>query len=575
MQNRIVLILLLTLPTLLFSANLKGQNTRVIGIDEYRFYVKIHKDAKIDLEQGEVRSFSKTRTVSEELMKKLNRHSFKQIVQLSKEERSLFRRGEKLRNGRNSFDKSTFSGLLELTEAATIPVDSLLHLADEFEAYEIVEYCDVSPLHNPTPDATVATNRMSKEVEREFRAPDFTKDQFYNYGEQDGDIIGIYVDYAWEMGITGQGVSFADIEWGWDYEHEEFVNQNCFEVIPTLNHDYDKHGTACLGEMYAADDGSGVKGGVYGADAFYGYSEITEAGRTGAILAAMDSLEAGDVIVYEMQAAGQYSNHYCPADFKKPVWDVTKQVSDAGIIVVAAAGNGKQNLDWPFYEEYMARGDNGSIIVGAAERVGRKKASFTTFGSRVNLIGYGDWSIYTTGYGDLLNEGPHADYTKTFSGTSSSTPIVASAVIAVQSFSKKHIGKTLTPIEMRDLLIETGTPSGEGWTKNTPLPNVKAAIEKLIEDHGMSAEEIKSVGTGNQRVVKGSLQGSKLSIQSNLKSSATVKVFDLLGREILSSKVDLNKGTNSINLIHSLAKGTFILSTTTAEGTFTQKLCNF
>lgn len=573
MKNRILL--LLALPTLLLSANLKGQNNRVIGIDEYRFYVKIHKDAKIDMEQGEVRSFSKTRTVSGELLEKLNRLNFKQIVTLSREERTRFRRGEKLRNGRNSFDKSTFSGLLELTNAPSLPVDSLLTLANELEAFDFVEYCDVSPVHNPVPDASVASNPLSREIEREFRAPDFTQNQFYNYGEQDGDIIGIYVDYAWEMGITGQGVSFADIEWGWDYKHEEFVNQNCFEVIPTQNHDYDKHGTACLGEMYAADDGSGVKGGVYGADAFYGYSEITEAGRTGAIIAAMDSLEPGDVIVYEMQAAGQYSNHYCPADFKKPVWDVTKQVSDAGIIVVAAAGNGKQNLDWPFYEEYMARGDNGSIIVGAAEKVGRKKASFSTFGSRVNLIGYGDWSIYTTGYGDLLNEGPHADYTRSFSGTSSSTPIVASAVIAVQSFSKKHIGKTLTPIEMRELLIETGTPSGPEWTKNTPLPNVKAAIEKLIEDHGMSIEDIALTAATSKMKIGATIEKSSIIVQSAYMGSAMVKLYNLLGQEIYSAKILLNKGANTLDLMSTLAKGTYILSTETTEGLFSQKLCNF
>lgn len=574
-MKKMIFIVLAALPCALFSANLKGQNRSIEGISEYRFYVKIHKDARIDLEQGAVRSYSKTRTVSQDLLSRLNTLPFKQIVTFTKEERSNFRRGVTLRNGKNSFDKSNFSGLLELKNAAFIPVDSLLRLALELESYELVEYCDVSPLHQPVPSATIAPRSMESMAYQEFSSPDYTDKQFYNYGEQDGDIIGIYVDYAWEMGISGQGVSFADVEWGWNYDHEEFVNQNCFDVITTLNHDYDDHGTACLGEMYAEDNGFGVKGGVYGADAFYGFSEITEAGRTGAILAALDSLEPGDVIVYEMQAAGEYSNHYCPADFKKPVWDVTKQASDAGIIVVAAAGNGKQNLDWPFYEEYMARGDNGSIIVGAAEKVARKKADFTTFGSRVNLIGYGDWSIYSSGYGHLHNGGPNATYTQSFSGTSSSTPIVASAVIAVQSFSKKRIGKTLTPIEMRDLLIETGTPSGEGWTKNTPLPNVKAAIEKLIKDHGMSIEDISLLNATAQNKVKATMDKSSILLQSALEGSATIRLHNLLGQEIYAAKIKLNRGANTLDLTNTLAKGTYIISTETAEGIFTQKLCNF
>ncbi|HGJ5875614.1 MAG TPA: hypothetical protein ACHBX0_03425 [Arsenophonus sp.] len=42
-------------------------------------------------------------------------------------------------------------------------------------------------------------------------------------------------------------------------------------------------------------------------------------------------------------------------------------------------------------------------------------------------------TVVTTGYNDLYDKGEHNNYTHTFSGTSSATPIVASLVVAIQS----------------------------------------------------------------------------------------------------------------------------------------------
>jgi len=121
--------------------------------------------------------------------------------------------------------------------------------------------------------------------------------------------------------------------------------------------------------------------------------------------------------------------------------------------------------------------------VGAGTKSGRNKCSFSTYGSRVDVCGIGDWSIYTTGYTDLYNGGAHANYTKSFSGTSSSTPIVASAAVAIQSYAKTKLGKILSPKDMRSLLVATGTPQGTGG-KIGPLPNIQAAIAKLDKDSG-------------------------------------------------------------------------------------------
>lgn len=480
MYRAVFMSVLLSL-SLLQAASLKGQNRLIDGEESYRFYVKLRKEAFVDLEAGKVRSFSRTRSVGSDLLTALNEFSYNQVVELNEADRSALRSGTGVRSA-TGFDKSSMSGLLEMEAARFMDKNELLALAEELESYELVEYCELSPVTPPPPPSI-----NDKVTYISPATASWVDQQFYLYGDNGGDVFGIYADYAWELGITGEGVSIVDIEWGWDYQHEDFAGQNMVDALTTTAPEHNDHGTAVAGQMYAANNGFGVTGAVYGADAFIGISEITK-GRPSAIAQALDSLEPGDVLVYEMQTGGGDVNgdndSYVPADYTQSVWDLTKQATDAGIIVVAAAGNGGEDLDNPYYADYNARGDNGSIIVGAGTRVGRNRTGFSTHGERVNVCGIGDWSIYTTGYGDLYNGGAHATYTKSFAGTSSSTPIVASVVVAIQSYAKSRLNMTLTPIEMRDLLVKTGTPSGTGWPKNTPLPNIRAAIAELDAIHG-------------------------------------------------------------------------------------------
>lgn len=481
MNYKALLISALTSLTILGAQSLKGQNQLIDGEEAYRLYVKIRQEALVDVEDGKVVSFSRSRSADSELYSTLNEFTFSQVVPLSDEERQRVRSGVRSRSS-EGFDKTAFSGLLEVEAARFMNKSELLGLAEELEAHAMVEYCELSPLTPPPPpsmdDAVTYTPPATG---------NWVDKQFYLYGDNGGNVFGIYADYAWEQGITGQGVSIVDIEWGWDYQHEDFAGQNMVDALTTTNPNYNDHGTAVAGQMYAANNSFGVTGAVYGADAFIGISEITK-GRPAAIAQAMDSLEAGDVLVYEMQTGGGDVNgdgdSYVPADYSQTVWDLTKEATEAGIIVVAAAGNGGEDLDNSYYNSYNARGDNGSIIVGAGTKIGRNRTGFSTHGERVDVCGIGDWSIYTTGYGGLYNGGPHATYTATFSGTSSSTPIVASAVVAIQSYAKNKLGRTILPLEMRELLKETGTASGTGWSKNTPLPNVKAVIAKLNELYG-------------------------------------------------------------------------------------------
>ena len=112
-----------------------------------------------------------------------------------------------------------------------------------------------------------------------------------------------------------------------------------------------------------------------------------------------------------------------------------------------AAGNGAEDLDHKLYNEYRNRnddGDNGAIRVGAGNKKYLIPTDFTTYGSMIHVQGWG-LNVVTTGYNDLYDSGEHNNYTHTFSGTSSATPIVASAVVAIQSWYKQHIGDVIKP----------------------------------------------------------------------------------------------------------------------------------
>lgn len=393
----------------------------------------------------------------------LSSFRYTQVIPYSADEKRQMREGAEMQpRGKNRFNAYNFRGMAYV-EAANVPVfDELSRIKVRFEQLPFVEYAEIEN-EDPAPPPS--------------QTPDFSNSQHYRSGYLGGNIIGINMEYAWAKGIKGRGVKIADIEWSYDFEHEDLRSDSFVRVIPSNDTVHKSHGSAVAGIMYARNNSFGMTGMVHEADAFYGISELPR-GRPGGIVAGIDSLHEGDVFLYEMQVGGR-DGRYVPADFNKAVWDLTKSATEAGIIIVAAAGNGNEYLDDPFYLEYNSRGDNGSIIVGAGTRTGRDRAGFSTHGSRVNLQGWGDWSVATCGYGQLFNGGPNALYTNQFSGTSSATPIVASAVVALQSYSKARYNYTLSPVEMRRLLIETGTPQGTGWSSNVPQPDIRAAMADL------------------------------------------------------------------------------------------------
>jgi len=150
--------------------------------------------------------------------------------------------------------------------------------------------------------------------------------------------------------------------------------------------------------------------------------------------------------------------------------------------------------------------DSGAIIVGAGypptSGVDRQREGFSTFGSRVDLQGWGS-GITTTGYGDLyLNPDcpavPDFWYTGDFNGTSGAAAMVAGAVANLQGIAFAQSGIPLPPLQIRELLVQTGSPQlGNTAEHIGPRPDLRQAIAQLTHSAIDVALDIHSGGAPN------------------------------------------------------------------------------
>lgn len=342
----------------------------------------------------------------------------------------------------------------------------------------------------------VMLDRMQKPLAQQGEDPppapqasplDFESKQFYLEAAPEG----VDARYAWTVpGGTGKGIRVIDVETGWDTNHFEF-GVPFYENGSNARVD---HGTAVWGQIAARRDGQGVTGIAY--DVEYGIAG-NGWGKPGfndypnniasVIADAVASMQPGDVIVIEQHAplVGEFG----PIEYFEPVFKILKSATDAGIHCVAAAGNGYANLDDAKYNgafDLNVR-DSGCVLVGAAlspQRTNKhQRADFSDYGSRVDAFGYGE-DVVTTGYGDLFSgqyQGKTVDYTESFSGTSSATPIVSGAVISVLGIAKAQ-GVTISPKDLRAALRATGTPqSGSKAAEERigNLPDIKQLLGYL------------------------------------------------------------------------------------------------
>jgi subtilisin family serine protease len=305
---------------------------------------------------------------------------------------------------------------------------------------------------------------------------------------------GIDVAAAWALpGGRGTNVAFADIEGAWNDRHEDLPGERMYDVgREQINQrSWVAHGTAVVGVLSSKDNELGMVGIAPEISSIV-VASIGGIGPAAAIDQAQAALEEGDVLLIELHSKGP-RRRFLPMEYWGDVFDVVKLATGRGIVVVAAAGNGGEDLNHKAYKRKFDRNfrDSGAILVGAgapshAGFTDRSRLDFSNYGSRVDVQGWGR-KVATLDYGDLQDCGsPHRrKYTAEFAGTSSASPIVTGAAILLQSIYKERHQRVMSPTTMRDLLRKTGSPQTDGPSgsaKKTPIgprPDLKAALAEL------------------------------------------------------------------------------------------------
>jgi serine protease len=347
---------------------------------------------------------------------------------------------------------------------------------DAFNALESVEIADASPLPPPAPTP-----------------PDFTAQEIHMQTAPKGS--SAQPAWAFSAGI-GTGIRVCDVEYSYSRTHLDLPPVT--ELGPPYvdpSGSNPQHGTAVIGAMGALDNGYGVTGMSYGATYYFAAANTANGYHVdAAIIAGVGALSAGDVMTLEQQAFGP-GNFLVPVEWDVTVYNAIQIAVGNGIVVVEAGANHGRNLDDPIYSTgngghwpFLPQNDSGAIIVGAGATVlgidgDRSRLTFSSYGSTVDLQGWGE-HVTTAGFGALYSaEGPDQYYTNAFNGTSSAVPIVASACIDVQAVHKARTGTVLTSLQLRDLLRATGSPQTSGTfpaSQNIgPRPDVTAAIQML------------------------------------------------------------------------------------------------
>jgi hypothetical protein len=431
--------------------------------------------------------------------------------------------------------------------------EKLLFLATEFEKLNSVNYASLISLEPIKPPFDIPPT-----------TPDFMVNQTYV-----GPNPGLNMQYAWDLGLKGDGIRVRDVEYGFNKNHEDLNEVNAF-LAPemTIAEDalqYAQHGTSVFGIIIAGNDGYGMTGLAHEASEMILFPEWQEIGysRINAVNQSIQNSIVGDVIIYEMQ-----DEVGAPAESNSIIWDLTKAASDAGIVIVAAAGNGNQNLNGTLYESYMNRGNSGAIIVGGGlSNLTHNKISYSTHGARVDVQGWSQ-NVFACGYGSLImiNGDINQGYVN-FSGTSSATPMVAACAIVLQSYHHSLTGNYLTGPQLRTILKETGIPQGNPSAGNIgPFPNMETAVQRIYDDYVLGLDV---VNTTEFSVFPNPVQNQLTFLtQQSLPEKASIEIFNALGQSVFQTKMPNEKQLD----VSTLASGMYFVKVTDGNQSSTKKI---
>lgn len=368
------------------------------------------------------------------------------------------------------------------------PDEHLDRLAKDLLKVDTIEAAYIKP---PAEPASMMLNSMESIVEEPpVHTPNFVTRQLYLNPAP----IGIDAQYAWTLdGGRGTGVNIIDIEWGWNFNHEDML-YNHGGVVSGTNSSDNNHGTAVIGEFSGDVNVFGITG--ISPESHISCISLVTNTTSQAIRLAADRLRSGDIMLLEVHRSGPRTGSgqfgYIAIEWWPDDYDAIRYAVSKGIIVVEAAGNGGQNLDDSVYNTPISgfppnwrnpfnpsNPNSGAVLVGAGNPpagthgrnsqpgfgevyADRSRCFFSNYGSRVDTQGWG-WEVTSTGYGDLQGGSNSNEwYTDQFSGTSSASPIVVGALACIQGVLRNRGRIPLSPARAREILRYSGSPQQDG-----------------------------------------------------------------------------------------------------------------
>jgi subtilisin family serine protease len=408
--------------------------------------------------------------------------------------RPMFQRDSPLRGAvpasRNAVIESKLTAFHEVSIAADKVAGVRKQIHDELK--------DQVRSVTPVPTAIPALGPLAAEPDDEQAAvPDMSSLQWHLEDAP----IGMGFKFAWRAGALGQGATIVDVEGGWNVSHP-CLTQARFSVWSgeaSKTAAWLEHGTAVVGLIATPLKGPGIVGAAPGAR--IGMISVFKQGiqrLAEQIIAALEFLQAGDVLLVELQRPGPLTDFqpndeqkgYIPVSYWPDVFVAIATAVEAGVCVVEVGGNGGEDLD--NRERYgdrfdQSKNDCGSILVGAGapwgDRFGpaRSRLTFSNYGARFDCQAGGE-TIVTAGYGDLWGAGDkNRAYTGRFMGTSSAAPLVAAAVGCLQGAHKAARGYPIPPLDVRSAIANIGSPQQAASNSPTsqrigPQPDLRALM---------------------------------------------------------------------------------------------------
>lgn len=318
-----------------------------------------------------------------------------------------------------------------------------------------------------TGTAVVAGN---KAYENARSTPDFEPRQAY-LDEPGQRWKGLNVRKAWAGKVTGKGARIHFSDAGLYPQHEDLRDNPALKVISIVpNHD-PSHGTASVGVILAARNGFGATGISHDSELYLYNNRAPDAqGNFQVLKDLLRNVEPGDIVGINRQTAHiDVLSTMLPSLHDKAWWAVMQQLSRRGAVVVNAAANGSSQTlaqrgtheghgvdlaNWPYFQDH---GDAGAILVGASHSYDGKPHAYSNHHYPYRMLNAWGDSVVTLSYGDLQDlSGDDRDYTETYAGTSSATPMVCGALSLIQSYAMEQHHVYLNGNQMHQLVMASG-----------------------------------------------------------------------------------------------------------------------